>query len=91
MNIFCYRIPAQHECYLTNENYPTLKFNTTKDEPGDKGWRCRDSKTDECIPERYICDKTGDCLGSSDEVWGCDLYSGNLNYRMFFNTTFFLR
>ena len=59
-----------------------MKFNTTIDQPGEKGWWCVDSEKNECIPERYICDKTSDCPGSSDEEWGCKLYPGNLHYRM---------
>ena len=72
---FC-SVPEKYLCYLNDTKYPTVKFDPTIDEAGDVGWSCITSDKKECIPKRFICDKTKDCIYGSDEVKGCDLYPG---------------
>jgi len=69
-------IPEKYLCYLNDTKHPTLKFDPTIDQAGDVGWSCITSDKKECIPKRFICDKTKDCKYGSDEVKGCDLYPG---------------
>ena len=70
------RIPEQYLCYLNDTKYPTAKFDLEQDQAGDIGWSCIGSDDKECIPKRFICDKTNDCSYGSDELKGCDLYPG---------------
>ena len=74
--IYFNRVPDQYICYLNDTEYPTAKFDPKQDQPGDPGWSCITSDEKECIPKRFICDKTNDCSYGSDELKGCDLYPG---------------
>ena len=74
--IYFNRVPDQYLCYLNDTKYPTAKFDLEQDQAGDIGWSCIGSDDKECIPKRFICDKTNDCVYGSDELKGCDLYPG---------------
>ena len=74
--IYFNRVPEKYLCYLNDTEYPTAKFDLEQDQAGDIGWSCITSDNKECIPKRFICDKTNDCSYGSDELKGCDLYPG---------------